>query len=94
MFIANNNSKTNKSMFDFKAIRTIRNEQNVTLTQLEEKTGIRHSNISQIENRKKDGVTLRTVERIIEPLGYHLEMVKNDSIPTQGTTITFKEETL
>lgn len=81
-------------MLDFKTIKTIRNSQNVSLLDLEAKTGIQHSNISQIENRKRDGVTLRTVERILEPLGYHLEMVKNDSMPTQGTTITFKEEML
>lgn len=88
-------------MIDFKALKTIRTSRNITLTELEEKTKIQHSNISQIENGKREGVTLRTVERILEPMGYRLLIAPSPNhhycpchFPTQGTTITTKEETL
>lgn len=76
-------------MFNFKKIRQLRRMKEVTLKELESKCGIGAANINVIELGKKDGVTLRTVEKIIAPLGYELEMK-----PTQGTTETFTEETL
>lgn len=88
-------------MFDFKTIRQIRKIKDVTLKELANKTGIAHSNISNIELAKKEQTSLRTVERILEPLGFRLVVApipKYDNcpchFPTQGTTETYKEETL
>lgn len=88
-------------MIDFKALKTIRTRRKMTLTELEQKTKIQHSNISQIENGKREGVTLRTVEKILEPMGFRLVIAPSPKylncpchFPTQGTTETFKEETL
>lgn len=88
-------------MFDFKTIRQIRKIKDVTLKELENKTGIAHSNISNIELAKKEQTSLRTVERILEPLGFRLVVAPIPKyhncpchFPTQGTTITTKEETL
>lgn len=88
-------------MIDLTALKTIRNSKNITLMELEEKTKIQHSNISQIENGKREGVTLRTVERILEPMGYRLLIAPSPNhhfcpchFPSQGTTETYIEKTL
>lgn len=86
-------------MFDFRMIRQIRKIKDLTLTELEKKSGIAHSNISNIEFGKKEFTSLRTVERILEPMGFRLIIApipeKNNCpchFSTGGTTVTFKEE--
>lgn len=88
-------------MINFETIRTIRNSKKMTLVELSKKTGISHSNLSQLERNKMKMVALRTVEKILEPLGYRLVIAPSPKhlncpchFPTQGTTETYKEETL
>lgn len=86
-------------MFDFKTIRQIRKIKDLTLTDLEKKCGIAHSNISSIEFGKKKFASLNSVERILNSMGFRLivaPITEEDNcpchLPTGGTTLTFKEE--
>ena len=79
-------------MFDFRQIRRIRKVNDVTLMDLSKQSGVSHSNISNIELAKRDNTSVRVVDKILKPLGYKLAIVP--IAPTQGTTITFKNETV
>lgn len=86
-------------MFDFRTIRQIRKIKDLTLTELEKKSGIAHSNISNIEFGKKKFASVDSVERILNSMGFRLIVApipeKNNCpchFSTGGTTVTFKEE--
>ena len=87
-------------MFNFNQLKVLRNMKNLSGRQLAEKCGISQANISLIENGKKEGVTLQSVEKILNGMGYRLLVAPQPNspnchcMPTQGTTITYKEETL
>lgn len=86
-------------MFDFKTIRQIRKIKDLTLTELEKKSGVSHSNISNIEFGKKKFASVDSVERILNSMGFRLIIApipeQNNCpcrFPTGGTTLTLKEE--
>lgn len=88
-------------MFNFNTIKKIRMFKNLSGRALAEKCGVSQSNISLIENNRKAGATVQTVEKILNGMGFRLIIApipeQNNCpchFPTQGTTITTKEETL
>lgn len=86
-------------MFNFDTIKKIRMLNNLSGRALAEKCGVSQSNISLIENNKKAGATVQTVERILNGMGYRLIVapIPDENkcpchLSTGGTTITLKEE--
>lgn len=86
-------------MFNFDTIKKIRMFQNLSGRALAEKCGVSQSNISLIENNRKAGATVQTVERILNGMGYRLivaPITEENKCPcnlsTGGTTISFKNE--
>lgn len=56
-------------------LRGIRRRSGMTLVQLEEATGIDQSNISRIEMGRTPNVSMRTIERLLDAMGYELIFV-------------------
>lgn len=86
-------------MFNFESIKKIRMFKNLSGRALAEKCGVSQSNISLIENSKKAGATVQTVERILNGMGFRLIVapIPNENkcpchFSTGGTTLTFKDE--
>lgn len=61
------------------SIREIRTHNAMSLSQLAESSGVSKSVISTLENGKRD-VGLKTLERLANPLGFHIwEILKHAS---------------
>lgn len=86
-------------MFNFNTIKKIRIFKELSGNDLAKKCGISQCNISQIENNKRPGTTVNTVEKILNSMGFRLivaHIPEENKCPchfsTGGTTVTFKEE--
>lgn len=88
-------------MFNFNQLKMLRNMKKLSGRQLSEKCGLSQCNISQIENNKRPGTTVNTVEKILNSMGFRLIVAPipdENKCPchfsTGGTTLTLKEEVL
>ena len=60
-------------------IRDIRRECNLTQRELAKIVGVHINTISRLENTKNSTVSLKTFEKIVDVLGYELDLIKKST---------------
>lgn len=64
------------------SIRSLRKEHNLSQHELAEIAGISRMTLSKLENGKTSSVTINTLIRILERLGYEIDFKKQAPLPT------------
>jgi len=60
-------------------IRDIRRECNLTQRELAKIVGVHINTITRLENTKNSTVSLKTFEKIVDVLGYELDLIKKST---------------